>query len=219
MSALFGRGRLLQGSPHGLPSFPLSLLLVTVVIACSPPDHPNLYNPGTTIVCLGDSITAGVGAGRDQAFPELLAARLGVEVVNEGVSGDTAGEGLERLGEALRHDPWLVIVGLGGNDLLRKVPPAATEESLRAIVEGVLEAGALPLLIELDVPLGGDYASIYGRLANEFDLPLIEDVLGEILRDPRLKSDPIHPNGAGQQRLAEAVAERVEVLIAARGER
>ena len=62
----------------------------------------------------------------------------------------------------------------------------------------------MPVLVELDVPFGGRYLEIYDRLGDEYQVPVVEDTLGEILRDPSLKSDTIHPNAAGQKVLAEA---------------
>jgi lysophospholipase L1-like esterase len=116
---------------------------------------PNLDSPGRTIVCLGDSITAGVGAGPGEAYPELLAARLGTEVLNAGEPGDTAAQGLARLDDVLAEDPWMVVVELGGNDILRQVPPEQTERSLRRILDRllaarvVLFAALVPLLLRL----------------------------------------------------------------------
>ena len=192
-------------------------LAVAVFAACGPPDVPNLYNPGTTIVCLGDSITAGVGTGDQPAYPELLARRLGVSVVDAGVPGDTTGDALARLPRALDHDPWLVIVELGGNDLLRRVPAERVEANLRRIVEGVLEAGAVPLLVELE---GGFFVSrledVFERLEDDYGVPLVDDVMDDVLTDRKLKSDQIHPNAAGHVRLAEAVAEEIEPLLKAR---
>lgn len=179
---------------------------------------PNLDSRGTTIVCLGDSITAGVGAGDAPTYPDLLAERLGVEVVNAGVPGDTAEGALARLPQALAEDPWLVIVEVGGNDILRRVPRAQTEAALRGLVEGVLAAGAVPMLVEIHAPFGG-LGAVFARLGDEYDVPVVEDVLPDILRDDALKSDPIHPNAAGYRQLAEAVAEEVEPLLAARRER
>ena len=96
------------------------VLLILLLAACRS-KVPNLDSPGKTIVCLGDSITAGVGSGPGQTYPELLAGKLGVDVINEGVSGDTAAQGLARMDQVLADDPWLVIVELGGNDILRDV--------------------------------------------------------------------------------------------------
>ena len=194
-------------------------LFLLPLIACGGPPAPNLDSSGTTIVCLGDSITAGIGAGSAPTYPELLGDLLGgVEVINEGVPGDTSADGLERLDDVLAHDPWLVIVELGGNDLLRRVPVAETERTLRQIVEGLLEADIAPMLVEVHGPLGGAHEAMFERLADDYDLPLVEDTLPEILGDRALKSDAIHPNGEGYERLAEAVAEAVAPLVEARRE-
>src|SRR4051794_17423393 len=110
----------------------LSLLLFSALgLAACGPKAPNLDSPGKTIVCFGDSITAGIGAEPGPPYPDLLAARLGTPVINAGVPGDTAEEGLARVDAALAQNPWLVIVELGGNDILRRVPPERTEAALR----------------------------------------------------------------------------------------
>jgi acyl-CoA thioesterase-1 len=189
--------------------------LLLLILACRP-DVPNLDSPGKTIVCLGDSITAGVGSGPGESYPDLLAARLGTEVVNAGVSGETAAGGLARVDQVLAANPWLVVVELGGNDLLRQVPPEQTEQSLRRILDRLLAARVVPVLVEMDAPFGGRYLEIYERLGDEYHVPVVEDAVGEILRDPSLKSDTIHPNAQGQKVLAEAIAEEIEPLIKAR---
>ena len=192
-----------------------ALPLLLLLAACRP-DVPNLDSPGRTIVCLGDSITAGVGSGAGEAYPELLAARLSTEVINAGVSGDTTAGGLARVEDVLAKNPWLVIVELGGNDVLRQVPPEETERSLRGILDRLLSARVVPVLVEMDAPFGGRYREIYERLGDEYHVPVVEDAIGEILRDRSLKSDEIHPNARGQQVLAAAVAEEIEPLIKAR---
>lgn len=195
-----------------------AILLVAFLVSCGP-DVPNLDSPGKTIVVLGDSIASGVGSGPGEAYPDLLATRLGAEVVNAGVSGNTAADGLARLDEVLAEDPWLVIVELGGNDFLRRVPPEETEQTLRQILDRLIAARTVPVLVELDVPFGGRYLEIYDRLGDEYQVPVVEEVLGEVLRDPALKSDTIHPNAAGQKVLAEAILEEIEPLIEARAKR
>lgn len=199
----------------------LSLLAISVCLAaCGAGDVPNLDSPGTAIVCFGDSITAGVGARTEEAYPARLAERLGVPVVNAGVSGDTAAEGMARVDRVLAADPWLVIVELGGNDLLRRRPAEATEQDLAAIVDRLLAAGTAVVLVPVEAPLiGGSYGDMYERLARRYDVPSVDGVLRDVLTDPRRKSDQIHPNAAGYADLAAAVARVVEPLVKERRRR
>lgn len=193
-----------------------TVLPALLLLAACGPDVPNLDSPGSTIVCLGDSIAAGTGVEPGQAYPEVLAGRLGVEVLNAGVPGDTAEAGLARLDEVLDADPWMVIVELGGNDILRRVPPARTEAALREILDRLLAARVVPVLVEIEVPFSAQYAEVFERIDDDYDIPVVEEVLGEILVDRNLKSDEIHPNAEGQRLLAEAIAEEIEPVLAAR---
>ena len=176
---------------------------------------PNLDSPGRTIVCFGDSLTAGVGRGDGATYPEHLARRLGTEVINAGVPGDTASQALRRIDGVLADDPWLVVVELGGNDILRRMPLETTESALDAIVERLLDAGVVPLLVEVRGPFGGRYGKLFDRLESRHGVPVIRDVLPRLLLDRRYKSDAIHLNAAGYERLAEEVAQRVEPPCAA----
>jgi lysophospholipase L1-like esterase len=191
-------------------------LLVAFLLAACRHDPPNLNSPGRTIVVLGDSMAAGVGSGPGEAYPDLLATRLRAEVVNAGVSGSTTAEGLARIGDVLAEDPWMVIVELGGNDFLRQVPPEQTERNLRGILDRLIAGRVVPVLVEMDAPFAARYREIYGRLSDEYHVPVVEDVFGEIERDPSLKSDQIHPNAAGQRKLAEAIAEEIQPILDAR---
>jgi lysophospholipase L1-like esterase len=140
-------------------------------------------------------------------------------VVAAGVSGDTSADGRARLERALAADPWLVVVALGGNDLLRRRPIEATEADLAAIVEGVLAAGAVPMLVEVRGPFGGRSAAMFERLGERYGVPVVDGVLGEVLTDRSLKSDAIHPNAAGYAVIAAALAEAIEPLVAERRRR
>jgi acyl-CoA thioesterase I len=180
--------------------------------ACRHPP-PNLDSPGTAIVCLGDSITAGVGASPGHGFADVLAERLGVPVVNAGVPGDTAAEGLARLPQVLAADPWLVIVELGGNDILRQVPIERTEEALDEIVRRLITARVLPVLVAVSGPFGGQHGKLYDRLGDRYHVPVVRDVLRQILLDPSQKADEVHPNDTGHARLGEAVAATLAPLL------
>lgn len=188
-----------------------ALAAACLLVACSPA-VPNLDSGGSTIVCLGDSLTAGVGRGEGRTYPQHLAERLGVEVINAGVPGDTTSQALRRIDGVLAHDPWLVVVALGGNDILRRVPLETTETAFDGILTRIVEAGAVPLLIEVHGPFGHRYRKLFDRLQDRYGAPVLRDVLPEMLLDTRFKSDAIHLNAAGYERLAEAVADRIERL-------
>ena len=197
------------------------LLLAFVLFAGCRREIPNLDSPGTTIVAFGDSITAGYGAeGPGTTYPERLADRIGRPVINEGVPGDTTADALARIEPVLAHDPWLVIVELGGNDLLRQTPIERVEANLTAIVERLLAARIAVVLVEIHGPFGGGrYADLFERLGEKYHVPVLEDALPDILSDPKLKSDEIHPNAAGYAKLAEAVSEELEPILKRRGAR
>lgn len=174
---------------------------------------PNLDSPGSAIVCLGDSIAAGAGASQGHGFVDLLAARLGREVLNDGVSGDTTAGGLARLPEVLAQDPWLVVVELGGNDILRQVPLEETEANLDQIVRRLLAARVLPVLVAVGGPFGSRHSDIYDRLGSRYHVPVVRKVLRRILLDPALKADEVHPNDDGHALLAAAVAAELRPLL------
>ncbi|HEX6202995.1 MAG TPA: GDSL-type esterase/lipase family protein [Thermoanaerobaculia bacterium] len=198
---------------------PLAVAVLALALAGCAAEVPNLDSPGSTIVCLGDSITAGVGAPRGAGFPALLEAALGVAVIDHGVPGDTSADGRARLAAALAADPWLVVVELGGNDLLRRRPIEATEADLAAIVEAVLAAGAVPMLVEIRGPFGSRYGDLFERLGERYDVPVVDGVLADVLADRALKSDAIHPNADGYRVIAGALADAIEPLVAERRRR
>jgi len=176
------------------------------------------------VVFLGDSLTAGLGLGEAEAFPALVGERLeraghAVAVVNAGVSGDTSAGGLARLGWILRQEPDVLVVELGANDGLRGISPEATEENLRGIVRGAQEAGARVLLLGIRLPpnYGPDYRArfeaIYPRVAAEFGVPLVPFFLEGVGGRADLNlGDGIHPNAAGQRRVADNVYPAIEEL-------
>jgi acyl-CoA thioesterase I len=171
---------------------------------------------GEQIIALGDSITAGAGVGPEAAYPNLLSQILELPVVNQGRGGDTTATALNRLQQdVIDADPWLVIIGLGGNDYLRRVPPAETEANLRQIVTRLQQAGAIVVILGMDVsPFNGNYQGLYQRVANETEAYLIAGVL-DGLNDPRYLYDQIHPNQAGHGLLANRIAAALQPLLAA----
>ena len=167
------------------------------------------------LAVLGDSIAAGYGLSPDQAFPVRLQAALAaqgrkVTVLNHGVSGDTTAGGLERIDWMLADKPDIVLVALGGNDMLRGTDPAATERNLDAIVAKLKGSGVEVWLAGMVAPrnFGPEYAKafdgIYGRLAAKYDVPLYPFLLDGIAQvDGLNQADGIHPNIKGVDVLIE----------------
>jgi len=169
---------------------------------------------GSVVLALGDSITAGLGAEPAAAYPSQLAALTGWQVVNGGVSGDTSAQAAERLPALLaQHRPALVVVSIGGNDFLRRLPAGETEANLRRIVATARQAQAQVLLVAVPQPslsaaagLGLSDHPLYARLADEMSLPLHPDGWSRVLGDAALRSDQIHANAAGYRAFAEGLA-------------
>jgi len=196
-----------------------SLFLVIVVLgACGGENFDairNLRSSGEAIICLGDSLTEGVGAGAGEDYPSVLSKEIGYPVVNAGQRGDTTDQALARLADAvLSKNPRLVIVFLGGNDFLRQRRRAESKRNLAEIVQQVQAQGAMVAIAGMKLGLFTDeFAAIYEDTANEFGALYIPQVMKGILSDSKLKSDPIHPNGAGYRLIAERVAAKIKPLL------
>ena len=189
--------------------FLFALVAILLLAACERAPTLSKLNPQDVIVAFGDSLTHGTGAASDTAYPAVLATLTGRAVINAGVPGDTTTSGLLRLPEVLaEHKPRLVLLCLGGNDMLRKHPAAATENNLRLLVQTIRASGTDVVLIGVPAPkLFGGAPDFYARIAEDMELPLEADVFNDVLRDNRLKSDPIHANAAGYRVVAERLAE------------
>ncbi|MEM0953216.1 MAG: GDSL-type esterase/lipase family protein [Pseudomonadota bacterium] len=192
----------------------LGLSLCLILTACSEPARFEALPPGSTVLAFGNSVTYGTGAGAGQDYPSQLAQRTGWKVINAGIPGDLARDAGKRLPALLQqHAPDLVIVELGGNDFLRKRPASAVKRELDAILSQVINNEAIPVLVA--VPrlsllrartgtLKDD--GLYQALADEKDIVLVTDAFSDILSEPELRSDPIHPNADGYRRLAGEIA-------------
>ena len=192
------------------------MLLALIVTACDS-EPPNYLEPGSLVLALGDSITYGTGAPLDADYPNHLFKLTGFGVVNAGIPGDTARDARKRLGELLAlHQPDMVIVELGGNDFLERRSEATVKQELKAIIQASQEAGAVTMLVavpRLSLLRAGTGmlkdSSIYAELAEETGAVLVEDLISDILSDPALRADPIHPNSAGYRVLAEGLVARM----------
>ena len=170
---------------------------------------------GATVLALGDSITFGTGAPPEASYPSVLAGLTGWNVVNAGVPGDTSAQALARTDSLLlEHKPSLVLLGIGGNDFLRRLPDDAVQANIRRICEQARAAGAQVLLIAVPRPsLAAAVVSslsdhpMYEALAAELKLPLHADGWSTVLSDANLRSDQIHANAQGYGVFAQGLLE------------
>lgn len=182
------------------------------------------------ILAFGDSLYAGYGLKPTESYPSRLevalnAAEVPVRVVNAGVSGDTTAAARARLaftldGQAVK--PALVMVGLGGNDMLRGLPPAETRANMAAIAQE-LKRRNIPFMLTgmLAAPnMGKDYVSqfntIWPDLAKEYHVPLVPFFLQPVIgNDSLLLDDHIHPNPQGVDRIVAATQDTVAKALKA----
>ena len=185
-------------------------LSLSALAACGekPPPLPRL-GADDVVLAFGDSLTYGTGAEPAESYPVVLAQLIDRKVTAAGVPGETTAEGLDRLPAALDDvKPRLVLLCMGGNDMLRKVDFASIEANLRAMVQLAKARGASVVLVAVPTPeLFGGPPEFYDRIAKELSLPLDKKTLNDILFDRSLKSDLIHPNAAGYRRFAQALAD------------
>jgi acyl-CoA thioesterase I len=158
---------------------------------------------GDTIVVFGDSLVYGVGSTQGEDFVSVLENISGEGIVNLGVSGDTTADGLKRIDGVLKENPKVVMVLLGGNDFLRKVPIETTFENLDAIVTRLDEYGAVVIILGVQGGLLTDpYKDRFEKLAKDHQSLYVPNVLGGLIGNNTYMSDSVHPNDAGYAKIA-----------------
>jgi acyl-CoA thioesterase-1 len=203
-----------------LRQFILLIAAIILIAACSSKHEEAALTAGSQVLALGDSLTQGAGVTPEEAWPNLLAGKTGWVVVNGGVNGDTSEAALRRLPSLLgQHNPVLVLVTLGGNDMLRHVPEQKTIANLEKILILIRAHGAQPVLLATPnpSPMRAVFQNLsapdfYRTLAEAQHVPLIEDAIADVLSDPKLKGDPLHPNAAGHVLLSEKIFKELKSI-------
>ncbi len=186
----------------------LSILFGAILLAaCGSDQTLRPLAADAVILAFGDSLTFGTGAGRSESYPSVLGNLTGRTVVNAGVPGEVSAKGLTRLPGLLeRHQPDLVVLIHGGNDMLRRQSRSGTADNLRRMIALARESGADVVLLGVPAPgLILSTASFYEEVAESTGTPIDSNALADVLQYPSNKSDPVHPNGKGYRMLAEAV--------------
>lgn len=187
------------------------LLLTCIALLCacsdSTPRLPQLAE-NTVMLAFGDSLTYGTGASENQSYPAVLSQLTGRTVINAGLPGEVSAQGVERLPALLdRYRPQLLLLCHGGNDLLRRINTSITRSNIEAMIETARQRN-IPVLL-IGVPKPGlmflDTADIYNEIAEKYKLVYEDEILPDVESDHALKSDQIHPNAEGYQRIAAAL--------------
>ena len=207
-----------------LKQFLAGAVLAAATPGAADPDEPQETGT-TTVLVIGDSLSAAYGIRPEQSWVNLLRQRLGpsYKVVNASVSGDTTGGGLARIGKTLEtHQPDIVIIELGGNDGLRGLPIATIRDNLLSMAEAVIAAGARPVLAGMLIPpnLGPRYTQafqrVYSEVAEATGAALVPFLLEGIAaaEEGLMQADGVHPTAAAQARVLENVWTVLAPLIA-----
>ncbi len=188
------------------------LLILTAALvlgACADDVKIARLPAGATILAFGDSLTTGVGVNNADSYPSVLAELTGLNVVNAGVSGELTQEGLGRLPAMLdQSSPNMLILIEGGNDILRGYNLSRTRGNLASMIK-VAQDKYIPVVL-LGLPeknLFSSCAPLYTELAEEYQLVFDCDLLAGLLKSTSYKSDAVHFNEAGYQRMAEGIHE------------
>jgi lysophospholipase L1-like esterase len=193
-----------------LSAWRLALAWVAALALAGCGDAPKLARlaPDAVVLAFGDSLTYGTGAPEADSYPAQLERIIGRRVVREGVPGEVSAQALARLPAALdEHRPRLLLLCIGGNDFLRNLSQAEVAANLRRMIVLAKSKGSEVLLI--GTPEKGLLVTppkLYAEVAKELGVPYEGKVIGEVLRSPELKSDPIHPNARGYRLVAQRVA-------------
>lgn len=190
-----------------------SLLALSTVFAagCSNTPTEQVLPAGSYVIALGDSLTYGYGASPKTAYPTVLAELSRWEVKNEGVNGNTSQDVLARADRVVAQQPDLVLLGVGGNDVLQRVQPATTSDNITAIISKFKAADIQVVLIAQPYfstsALFGKASDnpIYKEIAATEKVPLYSGGWSDVLSNERLKSDQIHANPAGYREFAQGL--------------
>jgi len=191
--------------------------LISLAVWVYWPGAPGPARPtaGDQVIAFGDSLVQGVGASPGQDLVSVLSRRLRVPIINAGRSGETTASALTRLdGAVLSRRPRVVLVVLGGNDLLRRLPREQTMENLETIVTRIRDRGAAVVLATVEIAfLNSGDGDAYDALADRTAAALVPDILGGILGRRDLMADGIHPNDRGYALMADRIEPALRPLV------
>jgi len=190
----------------------IAIILVVLILLTLPNKSTkmNTLLPHNTILAFGDSLTYGYGASYGESYPTHLSSLTGYKVINAGINGDTSDDGLQRLPKLLEDKSIkLMILCFGGNDILRRQSMNALKNNLKTMIRMAKTKEIDVLLVAVpNINLFGlAPLELYEEVAKEEKVPLLDAVLANILHQPSLKNDQIHPNALGYKQMADKIYE------------
>ncbi len=162
----------------------------------------------------GDSLIEGIGATNGNDLVSDLSKKIAQPIVNLGVSGNTTADGLARIDAVIEMKPQIVIVLLGGNDYLKKVPKEQTFKNLETIVTKLQESGSIVLLLGVQGGIFSDqFESLFKDLAKRKGVGYVSNVLDGLVTHSEYMSDAVHPNDIGYAKIADRVYPVLKSLL------
>ncbi len=166
----------------------------------------NYPSEGTDIIAFGDSLVEGVGAADGDDFVSLLSQKIGQPIINLGHAGDTTADGVARIDQLDAYNPKVVLLLLGGNDYLRKIPISDTRKNLEILIQDIQARGSIVLLLGVRGGILNDrFAAEFKNLRDTYQTAFVSDVLDGLLGNGQYMTDAIHPNAAGYGIIAERI--------------
>lgn len=166
------------------------------------------------IVAFGDSLVVGVGSPETEGFVRLLAEKVGQLIINEGVRGDTTADGVMRIASVFQHNPQIVIVFLGMNDYLRKIPQEETKQNLHTLITQLQSKGIQVIFLgACGDGCVDEYGAMYDNLANATGAVYVPHVLAGVFGNEAYMFDDIHPNRGGYAMVAEKVYKKLATIL------
>ncbi|MDO6563744.1 GDSL-type esterase/lipase family protein [Amphritea sp. 1_MG-2023] len=188
----------------------ISLLLI--ISGCSDKTELNYIPPEGVILAFGDSLTQGIGSTAGGDYPSQLQQLTGRIVINAGIAGEMSAAGLQRLPTLLQqHQPALLILLEGGNDILRNQDRHQLKQNLAQMITLAQQQQIDVVLLAVpEKKLFSNSAPLYQQLAEDYSLVWEPQIIAELLRTPAYKSDAVHFNNEGYQALSKRIASLLE---------
>lgn len=175
--------------------------------------HIKALNPQDSILAFGDSLTYGYNANPNESYPSVLTHLSGLNVINAGIPAESSKDGLRRLPQLLEDKRIkLMILFFGGNDIIQGLSIESLKTNLKTMIQ-MAKVKQIEVLL-ISVPklslFGLTPLELYEEVADEENVPLLSGMLADILQNPSLKSDQIHPNALGYKSMGEKIYEKLK---------